>query len=132
MSFQSKVIDPFARAKRDKGLKGRVFFFDIAPLVGKCESLGVDSPLFSAIVLSKNQPFCQGFCWWFPRKKDPWKEWKWKVPLEKGKPTGQLVAPFFGSRSDSSKSRSRQEFEAFVAKVKAGPSCGACVCVSCG
>ena len=21
--------------------------------------------------------------WWFPEKKDPWKEWNWKVALEK-------------------------------------------------
>ena len=36
--------------------------------------LGVDSPLFSAIVLFKNQPFPQDV-WWLSRKKDPWKEW---------------------------------------------------------
>ena len=36
--------------------------------------LGVDSPFFSSIVLFNNQLFSQGF-WWFPRKKDPWKEW---------------------------------------------------------
>ena len=36
--------------------------------------LGFDSPFFSAIVLANSQPFPQG-CWWFSRKKDPWKEW---------------------------------------------------------
>ena len=41
---------------------------------------GVDSPFFSAIVLFKNQPF-PAF-WWLSRKKDPWKEWKWKLALE--------------------------------------------------
>ena len=35
--------------------------------------LGFDFPFFLIIVLFKNRPF---------RKKDPWKEWKWKVPLE--------------------------------------------------
>ena len=72
--------------------------------------LGVDSPLFSAIVLFKNQPFAQVFGGSLERSgslermemevtptivsvlqvglqtrrfpKDPWKEWKWKLPLE--------------------------------------------------
>ena len=46
-------------------------------------SLGVDFPFFSTIVLSKNQPFSLGFRR-FSRKIriDPWKEWKWKVPLD--------------------------------------------------
>ena len=41
-------------------------------------ALGVDSPFFSTIVLSKNRRFPRRVS----RKKDPWKEWKWKVPLE--------------------------------------------------
>ena len=45
--------------------------------------LGVDSSsiLFSHGSLQKPDPFPQGF-WWFSRKKDPWKEWKWKLPLD--------------------------------------------------
>ena len=40
-------------------------------LKARLVDLGVDSPLFSAIVLFKNQPFPQG-SWWFSGKKDPW------------------------------------------------------------
>ena len=43
---------------------------------------GVDSPVFSPIVPSKNRPFSLGL-WRFSIKKDPWKEWTWKVPLER-------------------------------------------------
>ena len=43
--------------------------------------LGVDSPFFSTIVLSTNRPLSLGFKGGFSRK-DPWKEWKWEVPLE--------------------------------------------------
>ena len=43
--------------------------------------LRVDSPFFSTIVLSKTGSVSLGFRR-FSRKKDPWKEWKWKVPLE--------------------------------------------------
>ena len=42
--------------------------------------LGVGSPLFSILFLFKNQLFPKGFRWFF-RKKDAWKEWKWKVNL---------------------------------------------------
>ena len=38
-------------------------------------------PFFSAIVLFKNRPFPPGV-WRFSRRKDPWKEWKWRLPLE--------------------------------------------------
>ena len=44
--------------------------------------LGVDSPFFSIIVLFKNRIF---FLWVFDdflKDSDPWKEWKWKAPLE--------------------------------------------------
>ena len=37
----------------------------------------LDSQFFSTIILL----FPLGF-WWFSGKKDPWKEWKWKLPLE--------------------------------------------------
>ena len=47
-------------------------------------NLGVDSPFFSTFVLFKNQLFPQGLAWYF-RKKDAWKEWKCKVPLENRK-----------------------------------------------
>ena len=43
--------------------------------------LGVDSPFFSTIVLFKTLHFPLHFLR-FSRKKDPWKEWKWKVPLD--------------------------------------------------
>ena len=38
---------------------------------------GVDSesPFFPAIVLFKNRSPVPHICWWFSRKKDPWKEW---------------------------------------------------------
>ena len=42
-------------------------------------ALGVDFPFFSTVVLVKNLLFSQGF-WWFSRKKDLWKEWKWFYP----------------------------------------------------
>ena len=38
----------------------------------------IPCPLFSTIALSKNQPFSLGFRR-LSRKKDPWKEWNWKV-----------------------------------------------------
>ena len=48
-------------------------------------TLMVDSPFVSTTVLSKTRLFPQ-FLFvlflWFPEKKDPWKEWEWKVPLE--------------------------------------------------
>ena len=44
-------------------------------------TLGVDSPLFSTIVIFNNQLFPQR-CWWLSGKKDPWKEWNWKLPLD--------------------------------------------------
>ena len=49
----------------------------VAPILAK--PLGADS----TIVLSENR-VSKGFS----RKKDPWKEWKWKVPLE-----SQVVEP---------------------------------------
>ena len=44
---------------------------------------GVDSIsiLFNHCSFQKPIAFPQAF-WWFSRKKDPWKEWKWKLPLE--------------------------------------------------
>ena len=43
---------------------------------------GVDSPFFSTIVLFKNRlVFLPGLVWFF-RKKDAWKDWTWKLPLE--------------------------------------------------
>ena len=51
------------------------------PWNGKPFVLGVDSPFCSTIVLFKNQLFPLGFCW-FSEKKDPWKEWTWKCPLD--------------------------------------------------
>ena len=43
--------------------------------------LGVDSSFFSTIALFKKMLCSLGFLR-FSRRKDPWKEWKWKVPLE--------------------------------------------------
>ena len=43
--------------------------------------LGVVSPFFSAIILFKNLPFPRVFGRF--AKKDPWKEWKWKLPPKK-------------------------------------------------
>ena len=43
------------------------------------------------MVLFKNQLFALGFRR-FSRKKDPWKEWKWKVPMEKSS-VGHLPFP---------------------------------------
>ena len=40
-----------------------------------------DTILFNHQALQKPDPFSLGF-WRFSRKKDPEKEWKWKVPLE--------------------------------------------------
>ena len=62
--------------KNRSDLRNRTFFW------GQPVVLGVDSPLFSTIVLSKNLLFPLGF-WWLCEKKDAWKEWKWKCPLEK-------------------------------------------------
>ena len=47
-----------------------------------CNFLGVDSPLLSTIVLFKNQLFPSCLFFFFLRKKDAWKEWKWKLPLD--------------------------------------------------
>ena len=55
--------------------------------------LEVDSPFLSAIVLSKNRSFSLGL-WRFSRKKDPSKEWKWKVPLDSWGFTGEPLPPF--------------------------------------
>ena len=41
----------------------------------------------NSIVLFKHQPFFQGF-WWSSSKKDPCKEWKWKLPLESSQTEG--------------------------------------------
>ena len=44
-------------------------------------SRGLIPHSFSTIVLFQNQAFSKGF-WRLSRKKDPWNEWKWKLPLE--------------------------------------------------
>ena len=54
----------------------------MVPFTGVIVIPGVDSAFFSIIVLVKHRsPFSLGF-WRLSEKKDPWKEWKWKVPLE--------------------------------------------------
>ena len=64
----------WGRALARSSLEGTLAFLAFCASAGKAlqQLLGVDSPLFSAMVLFKNQPFPQGF-WWFSRKKDPWK-----------------------------------------------------------
>ena len=37
--------------------------------------------LFNHCSFQKPDPFSLGF-WWFSGKKDPWKEWSWKQPLD--------------------------------------------------
>ena len=58
---------------------------NIHACVSKCLtstiSQEVDSPFFSTIVLFKIRSVSPEFLR-FPEKKDPWKEWKWKVPRE--------------------------------------------------
>ena len=43
--------------------------------------LGVDYPFFHSSLISETSRFCLSFRM-VSRKKDPWKEWTWKVPLE--------------------------------------------------
>ena len=57
--------------------------------VDRVDILGGDSHLFSPIVLFEHQLFPHVFFFfsvWFSREKDPWKEWKWKLPLETRQP----------------------------------------------
>ena len=57
---------------------------------------------FSTIVLFKNRSLFSQGSWRFSRKKDPWKEWKWNLPLEtlnkngptKTKPAQPTLASF--------------------------------------
>ena len=68
---------------------------DFPHLGGKAKegmSLGDDSPFFSTIVLFNNQPFSLGFRR-FSGKKDPRKEWKWKLP---GPPQVLVLSSDFG------------------------------------
>ena len=50
-------------------------------------SRGVDClPILFSRSFQKPDPFPQGFWWFSGKDPDPWKEWKWKLPLEPLKP----------------------------------------------
>ena len=42
---------------------------------------GVEFVQWNVHCISQDSRVPLGF-WWFSRKKDPWKKWKWKLPLE--------------------------------------------------
>ena len=71
---KASICPAWLRMNRDTWLGRNGHTGTKSTILRQTSILGVDSPFFSAIAIFKNQPL-QG-CWWFSRKKDPWKEWE--------------------------------------------------------